>query len=133
MTILRYEPWSLLDRLARQSLNNPVSFIPAVDVIEEKDRYVVRADLPGVGKDDIEITTDDGVLTLKGERKTESAQAEAGYSRSERVSGSFVRRFTLPETAQVGAIKATHVNGVLEVTIPKQAKPEARRINIEAA
>lgn len=133
MTIVRYEPWSLFDRLSRQPTGGSVSFIPAVDVHEEKDRYVVRADLPGVGKDDIEVTTDDGVLTLKGERKTESRDAADSFSRTERVSGSFVRRFTLPETAQVEGIKATHLNGVLEVSIPKQAKPEARRINIEAA
>ena len=133
MTVVRYEPWSLFDRLARQTLDHTLSFIPAVDVLEEKDRYVVRADLPGVSKDAIEITTADGVLTIKGERKTESTQAEAGYSRFERHSGSFVRHFSLPETAQVEAIKASHVNGVLEVVIPKQTQPAARRIRIEAA
>jgi len=133
MTIVRYGPWSLFDRVSRQGTDPSVSFIPAVDVLEEKDRYIVRADLPGVSRDDIEVTADDGVLTLKGERKTEAHSAEEGFSRTERVSGSFVRRFTLPETAQAEGIKATHVNGVLEVTIPKQAKPEARRINVEAA
>ena len=141
MTIVRYEPWSLFDRLSRQNINphssqntgSPVSFIPAVDVLEEKDRYVVRADLPGVGREDIEVSTDDGVLTLKGERRSEARQSTEGFARTERVSGSFVRRFTLPETAQVDGIKAAHVNGVLEVTIPKQARPEARRVNVEAA
>ncbi len=133
MTIVRYEPWSLFDRLARQATTGSVSWIPSVDVHEEQDRYVVRADLPGVSKDDIEITTDDGVLTLKGERKAGTTNADGSYARVERVTGSFVRRFSLPETAQVDAIKATHVNGVLEVTIPKQPKPEARRVAIEAA
>ncbi len=141
MTVVHYQPWSLFDRLARQSINThadvsagaPVSFIPAVDVVEEKDRYVVRADLPGVARDAIEITTDAGVLTLKGERKAEAVATDTARSRTERYSGSFVRRFSLPETAQVEAIKATHVNGVLEVSLPKQTKPEARRINVEAA
>ncbi len=110
-----------------------VAWIPAVDVREETDRYVVRADLPGVSKDDIEITAEAGVLTIKGERRSEQQQAEGRYQRVERVAGSFVRRFSLPEAAQTDAIKATHVNGVLELSIPKQPKPEARRIRVEAA
>ena len=134
MTIVRYEPWSLIDRLGRQfEAARTVAWIPAVDVREETDRYVVRADLPGVSKDDIEITAEAGVLTIKGERRPEQQQAEGRYQRVERVAGSFVRRFTLPEAAQTDAIKATHVNGVLELSIPKQPKPEARRIRVEAA
>jgi HSP20 family protein len=122
MTIVRYEPWS-----------RTVAWIPSVDVHEEAERYVVRADLPGVAKDDIEITADAGVLTIKGERKSEKQQSEGSYQRVERVAGSFVRRFTLPDAAQTDAIKATHVNGVLELSIPKQPKPEVRRIKVEAA
>jgi HSP20 family protein len=134
MTIVRYEPWSLVDRLTRQfETSRTVAFIPSVDVHEEADRYVVRADLPGVGKDDIEITAEAGVLTIKGERKSEKQQSEGSYQRVERVAGSFVRRFTLPDAAQTDAIKATHVNGVLELSIPKQPKPEVRRIKVEAA
>ena len=110
-----------------------VAWIPSVDVHEEAQRYVVRADLPGVSAADIEITADAGVLTLKGERKVSGQQAEGSYQRLERVAGNFVRRFTLPEAAQTDAIKATHVNGVLELSIPKVVKPEARRIKVEAA
>ncbi|HEV2701822.1 MAG TPA: Hsp20/alpha crystallin family protein [Steroidobacteraceae bacterium] len=134
MTIVRYEPWSLVDRLTRQfETARTVAWIPSVDVHEEEQRYVVRADLPGVSPGDIEITAEAGVLTIKGERKTESKQSEDNYQRVERVAGNFVRRFTLPEAAQTDAIKATHVNGVLELSIPKQVKPEARRIKVEAA
>ncbi|HEY1899485.1 MAG TPA: Hsp20/alpha crystallin family protein [Steroidobacteraceae bacterium] len=134
MTIVRYEPWSLVDRLTRQfETARTVAWIPAVDVHEEADRYVVRADLPGVNAGDIEITADDGVLTLKGERKVSEQHTEGHYQRVERVTGNFVRRFTLPDAAQTEAIKATHVNGVLELSIPKQAKPEVRRIKVEAA
>jgi HSP20 family protein len=110
-----------------------VAWIPSVDVHEEAERYVVRADLPGVSPDNIEITADAGVLTIKGERKASTQQTENSYQRVERVAGNFVRRFTLPEAAQTDAIKATHVNGVLELSIPKQVKPEARRIKVEAA
>ncbi|HTY92645.1 MAG TPA: Hsp20/alpha crystallin family protein [Steroidobacteraceae bacterium] len=134
MTIVRYEPWSLVDRLTRQfETARTVAWIPSVDVHEEADRYVVRADLPGVSPDDIEVTAEAGVLTLKGERKTSTQHAEGSYQRVERVAGSFVRRFTLPEAAQTDAIKATYTNGVLELSIPKQVKPEARRIKVEAA
>jgi HSP20 family protein len=134
MTIVRYEPWSLVDRLTRQfETARTVAWIPSVDVHEEAERYVVRADLPGVSPDDIEITAEAGVLTLKGERKANGQQSEGNYQRVERVAGNFVRRFTLPEAAQTDGIKANHVNGVLEVSIPKQVKPEPRRIKVEAA
>jgi HSP20 family protein len=134
MTIVRYEPWSLVDRLTRQfETARTVAWIPSVDVHEEAERYVVRADLPGVSPDDIEITAEAGVLTLKGERKVNAQQSEGNYQRVERVAGNFVRRFTLPEAAQTDGIKANHVNGVLEVSIPKQVKPEPRRIKVEAA
>ena len=75
------------------------------------------------------------MLTLRGERQTEKREdaQSGGLQRYERVAGSFVRRFTLPETAQADAITASHSNGVLELSIPKQAKPEPRRIKVEAA
>jgi HSP20 family protein len=131
MSLIHYEPWSLLDRLAQNSA--PQSFVPAVDVFEEQDRYVVRVDLPGVSRDQIEIVAENGVLTLKGERKAAPAKPEDGYSRIERTNGSFVRRFTLPKAAQAESIKATHTNGVLEMIIPKQPKPEPHRIDVQAA
>ena len=145
MTLVRYEPWSFgrwhrrIDRILDDAFAATgaasVAWIPSVDVHETADRYVVRADLPGVDPKNIEITAEDGVLTLKGERqaqKRENAQ-DGGLERLERVAGSFVRRFTLPETAQADAITATHSNGVLELSIPKQPKREPRRIKVEAA
>ena len=135
MAIVHYEPWSLVDRLARQfeQFENNVSWIPSVDVQEEAERFVVRADLPGVSREDLEITAEDGVLTVRGQRKATTQEQKAGYQRIERVAGSFLRRFTLPKTAQADAIKASYVDGVLEVSIPKQPKPESRRIKVEAA
>jgi HSP20 family protein len=147
MTLVRYEPWALVDRLQRSfdrafdgafaasqnSDSQNVSWIPTVDVHEEAERFVVRADLPGVNREDIEITAEKGVLTLRGERKSEKREQTPSYARHERVAGSFLRRFTLPENADGDTITATHVNGVLEVVIPKKAQPEARRIKIEAA
>ena len=110
-----------------------VSWIPAVDVVEEPGHFLVRADLPGVDPKDVEITAEAGVLTLRGKREAVKRDEKAGYERVERVAGTFVRRFTLPDTAQAEAITARQVNGVLEVTIPKQPKLQPRRIEVQAA
>jgi HSP20 family protein len=146
MTVVRYEPWAAMNRLHQQlgqlfgdtfaapeaSSSRDVAWVPSVDVHEEQDRFVVRADLPGVEPKDIEVTAEDGVLTIRGERRFERRENGQGFERLERAAGTFLRRFTLPETAQPDAIKARQTNGVLEVSIPKQPKVEPRRIRIEA-
>src|SRR6185503_14305453 len=134
MTVVRYDPWSLLNRLRREldqtfdSATHDASWTPAVDIHEEPRQFVVRADLPGVKPSDIEITAEKGVLALRGARNFEQQNDEGHYSRVERVSGKFVRTFTLPDNVQTDAIKASFKEGVLELTIPKIAKPEPRRI-----
>jgi len=141
MTIVRYEPWALVGRLQRQldrALGDvadtaTISWIPHVDVHEEAERFVVAADLPGVDGKNIEITADKGVLTIKGERHSEKKSSKDGYERVERASGTFLRRFTLPESVDAEAIKASHVNGVLEISIPKRPTEQPRRIEIQAA
>jgi HSP20 family protein len=140
MSIAIREPWGLLNRLNRDldgiwggTPSTEVAFIPAVDVHEEKDRFVVRADLPGVKPEDIEVTAEKGVLTLRGERKAEKRDNTDGYERIERVTGSFTRRFALPENAQADSIKAKFAHGVLEVGIPKQPVVAAKRVQVEAA
>jgi len=139
MTVVRYEPWALLNRLHREldqtfdTVARDATWSPAVDIHEEAERFVVRADLPGVKPADIEITADKGVLTLRGTRNFEQKSAEGKYSRVERVSGKFTRSFTLPENVQADAIKASFKDGVLELTIPKVAKVEPRRIEVQAA
>ncbi|HEY7964577.1 MAG: Hsp20/alpha crystallin family protein [Steroidobacterales bacterium] len=139
MTIVRYEPWALVNRLAGhfdQALgadSASVSWIPHVDVHEETERFVVTADLPGVEGKDIEVTADKGVLTVKGERRAEKKSSTDGFERVERASGTFLRRFTLPESVDAEAIKATHVNGVLELSIPKRPQEQPRRISVQAA
>ena len=139
MTVVRYEPWSLLNRLRRELDENfengarEASWTPAVDIHEEPKQFTVRADLPGVKPADIEITAEKGVLSLKGARNFEQKSDDGHYSRVERVSGKFVRTFTLPENVQTDAIKAQFKDGVLELTIPKAAKAEPRRIEVQAA
>ena len=151
MVLVRYEPWSAMERLHRQfgqifarNFDAPaangeaatsdgetaVSWIPSVDVFEQPDAFVVRADLPGIEPKDIQITADKGVLTVTGERRLERPEEPAG-SRFERVDGRFLRRFTLPENVKTDDIRARHLNGVLEVTIPKVAAPEPKRVSIE--
>ena len=152
MALVRYEPWHVVNRLHQTldqvfnnqfgndgALNSPeassspsVSWVPRVDIHEEKDRFVVLADVPGVDAKDIDITADNGVLTVRGERKAEKRETENGYERIERVSGSFLRRFTLPEGANTEQIKAKQTNGVLEVTIPKTPAVQPRRISIDS-
>ena len=139
MTVVRYEPWALLNRLHREFDQNfettarEATFAPAVDVHEDAARFVVRADLPGVKPADINVTAEKGVLTLRGERSVEKQEGEGRYSRVERVSGKFVRSFTLPENVATDRITAQFKDGVLELAIPKEAKPEPRRIEVLAA
>ena len=141
MTIVRYEPWTFVSRLQRQldralgeaANGATVSWIPHVDIHEEAERFVVAADLPGVEGKDIEITAEKGVLTIKGERRSEKKSAQDGFESVERATGTFLRRFTLPESAEAEAIKATHVNGVLEISIPKRPTKQPRRIDVQAA
>jgi HSP20 family protein len=143
MTLVRYQPWAFVSRL-HQELDRAlagdgevasanVSWIPHVDIREEAERFLVTADLPGVESKDIEITAEKGVLTVKGERRSEKKTAEEGFARVERASGSFLRRFTLPESADAEAIKAAHTNGVLEISIPKRPAEQPRRITVQAA
>lgn len=143
MTILRYEPWSLVNRLQRHlddafaaaetSDADGAWWIPQVDVYEEPERFAVLVDVPGVEPKDIEITAEKGVLTIRGERHARAQDDSSAYRRLERRSGKFLRRFTLPDSANLDSIAAKHNQGVLEVTIPKQAKLQPRRIEVAAA
>ena len=130
MSLVRFEPWSLVDRINRDTHRN---WVPAVDVFEQKEHFVVRADLPGVNPADIEVDMDKGVLSVSGERASEDRSEFDGVSRFERTAGRFLRRFTLPDSADADGIKAKSSNGILEITIPKQAAGQARRITVEAA
>lgn len=108
------------------------AWVPRVDVREEADRFVILADLPGVDPAGIEVQMDKNVLTLKGERKSETKEDGAKFTRVERRYGSFERRFTLPESADAEGISAAGKNGVLEISIPKKPELAPRRIAINA-
>ena len=146
MNLVRFEPWSLFDQLHRDLSRSPrrtdgdtdtdhakADWRPAVDIVEQKDRFLLRADVPGVDPTDIEISMDKGVLSVAGERRAEDRSEVDGVERYERVSGRFYRRFTLPETANADGITARSSNGILEIEIPKLPEVQARRISVEAA
>jgi HSP20 family protein len=151
MALVRYEPWNLFDKFQeelnrlglfdqyqRDAVDSDNSSVvtshwrPAVDIREESDRYVIIADLPGVDPKDIEITMEQGVLTIKGERDSKREESHEGYKRVERVRGSFYRRFSLPDSADAEHIEAKGKNGVLEIVLPKHEKVQPRKITVKS-
>jgi HSP20 family protein len=104
---------------------------PSLDVYEEKDELVVKADLPGLKQDEIDIAIQGDVLTLKGERKQETEVKEKGYYRCERCYGSFQRSVALPYPVDQGKVKATYKGGVLEVRLPKSEEARQKKIKID--
>jgi HSP20 family protein len=139
MALIRWEPareinslQSEMNRLFNTFFETPTGgvgnggrrWIPAMDLVETQDHFVLRADLPGLAESDVDVELEDNVLTLSGERKVEREDRQEGYYRVERASGSFQRSLTLPEGVDPEAIEASFDKGVLEVRIPK---PEARK------
>jgi HSP20 family protein len=143
MTVVRYEPWALVNRLQKDidrlfgtpstTAADSGAWLPPVDIHEDNSQFVLHVDLPGVDPKAVEITSEQGVLTIRGQREETRRENREGFRRVERVSGEFQRRFSLPETADADNIKAKAVNGVLEVVIPKQAQVQPRKITVEAA
>ncbi len=108
------------------------AWTPAVDVREENGAYVVECDIPGVDSKDVEVTLDKGVLSISGERKEEKREEGETWHRVERFSGSFSRRFSLPDTVDTSAAEASMNDGVLVIRIPKSEKSVGRRIEIKS-
>jgi HSP20 family protein len=106
---------------------------PSVDISEDKDNVLVRAEMPGLNKDHVKISVQDNVLTLKGEKKQEKEEKEADYLRIERSYGSFCRSFQLPTPVSTDKIKAIYKDGVLNITLPKteEVRPKEIPISIE--
>ncbi len=142
MAIVTYDPWNVFEQMRKEmdrllatrneegSKVATADWAPAVDIKEEPNRFVLFADIPGVDPKDIEVHMENGMLTIKGERKSESKEEQAGYKRIERVYGTFYRRFSLPDTADAERIEARASNGVLEISIPKHEKVQPRRISV---
>lgn len=145
MSITRYDPFrdlrSLQDevnRLFSTSLGRGFddeglsrgAWMPSVDIFENKDSIVLEAELPGMNREDFELTIENNVLTLRGERRFEKKDEADNYHRVERAYGSFTRSFTLPQTVSSENANAEYKNGVLRVTLHKREEVKARRIEI---
>jgi HSP20 family protein len=105
-------------------------WIPAMDLVETEDHFVLRADLPGLDEGDVKLEVADDVLTISGERKAEHEVKQDGFYRLERSSGAFSRSLTLPEGVDAEAIAASFDKGVLEVRVPKPEQRKPRRVEI---
>jgi len=110
----------------------PQRWVPAMDLVEHDDHFLLRADLPGLTESDVNIELNDGSLTISGERKAEHTKQERGFFRVERQFGTFSRTLTLPDGIDGEQIKASFTNGVLEVWVPKPEERKPRRIPIGA-
>ncbi len=145
MTLVRWDPFrdlvGIQERLSRLMSEAPSRFsseegygawIPPVDIFEKGDDLVIRAELPGVSKDDMDIRVENGVLQIRGERKPDPDVAEKAAFRMERVYGKFTRSFTLPTTVDATRISAKYREGVLELSIPKAESARPKKVEIEA-
>ena len=145
MSIVRYDPFrdlrSLQDEVNRLFSTNLTraygeegiargAWNPSVDIYENKDQIVLEAELPGMKREDFDLSIENNVITLRGERRFEKKDESDNYHRVERAYGSFTRSFTLPQTVQPESVAAEYRNGVLRVTMPKREEVKARRIEI---
>jgi HSP20 family protein len=138
--LARWNPFreidDVFDRYHTGWLNNPLSehsqpWSPLADITESEQAFHVKAELPGVNKEDLEVSYSEGVLTIKGERKTEEETKDEKQHRIERFYGTFVRRFDIPENIDQSAISADYVDGVLNITIPKTQKAEPETLKVD--
>ena len=149
MTIVRYDPFRDL-RTLQEEVNRLFStnltrafgddegigrgaWAPSVDIYENKDQIVLEAELPGMKQEDFDLSIENNVITLRGERKFEKTDETDNYHRVERSYGAFTRSFTLPQTVSPEGATAEYNNGVLRVTLPKREETKARRIQVSGS
>lgn len=128
-----WDPFAGIDELRRE-VNRAfdTAFAPALDVVEEKDSFLVKMDLPGLTKDDVNVTIQDNFLTVKGERKHEVEKKDTNFYHRERVYGAFARTVELPTRVDATKVQANFRDGVLHVTLPKseEAKPKEIKVSV---
>jgi HSP20 family protein len=123
----------IFDTSLRRHSGFDAVFSPAIDVVAEEDNVVVKADLPGLTKDDVSVTLQDNYLTIRGEKKHETEQKEANYFLSERIYGSFTRTIELPLAVDAKKIEARFKDGVLHVTLPKTEEAKPKQIDVKVS
>jgi HSP20 family protein len=148
-TVTRWDPFRELEELSER-LNRvfgrlPVrrdnskealtvaDWVPAVDISESEGEYLIKAELPGVKKEDIKVTLQEGVLTIQGERKQEKEEKGKKYHRIERSYGTFMRSFTLPDSADDSKVSAEFKDGLLYLHVPKSEKAKPKAIEVKVA
>lgn len=142
MNLIRWEPFREMEDMFRQyppvllsglvrGNNEPSTWRPVADISETDQEYLVKAELPGVSKEDVKIALQDGVLTISGERKVEQEQTDENRIRIERFYGSFSRSFALPDNIDTANIRAESKDGVLLVHIPKKAPAKPKSVTID--
>lgn len=146
MAIIKWDPWreidDMFDRYTRagcvpggagQELARTGDWTPRVDIAETDNAFLIKAEVPEVKKEDVSITVDNGVLSIRGERKQEKEETGKTFHRIERCYGEFTRNFTLPDNVDESNIKATFKDGMLSLEIPKteKAKPKAIEVKVE--
>jgi HSP20 family protein len=132
MRLVRWDPFQDLIRY-RASTSDALGWAPPVDIFEKQDQLVLRAEVPGVQREDLDVRIENGVLTLEGERKQENDVAEGNAHLTERSYGSFTRSFSLPTTVDASRVAATYKDGVLEITVPKAETAKSKKVDIKAA
>ena len=144
MNLTRYDPFeeivplrNKVDRLFNRFFETEeepmltAKWAPVADILETKDAYIVRAELPGFEEKDINIEIENNILTLKGERKFEAKTEEKDFRRIERNYGQFMRTFTLPPNVYTDKVTAAYANGIIEVVVPKKEETKPKKINLE--
>jgi HSP20 family protein len=145
MAVIRYSPFADLEQFPgmkafEDTMNrlftepaNGRPWVPPVDIVENENELVVKADVPDVKFEDIDVRLENGTLTLRGERKFEKKTEKGGYHRIERAYGSFDRSFTLPDTVDAEHVKADYKNGTLTIILPKKELAKPRQIKVEVS
>ncbi len=149
MNLIKWDPFkeledvsNRLNRLFGRS-NSPVEseqnmlavadWSPSVDISETDDAYLIRGEVPGVKKEDVKVSVQDGMLTIQGERKMEKEEKNKKFHRVECSYGNFVRSFRMPDDADENKVKAEFKDGMLNVTLPKSAKAKSKSINVSVS
>ena len=149
MNLIKWDPFRELedvsDRLNRifgrpatrgeasQEMLGMADWTPSVDISETDSAYLIKGEIPGVKKEDVKVTIEDGMLTMRGERKMEKEEKDKKFHRIERSYGSFMRSFRVPDDADETAVKAEFKDGMINVTLPKSAKAKTKAINVSVS
>jgi len=122
-----------LARMEPNEMFTVADWMPSADISETDTAYLIKAEIPGVNKEDVKVTIENGMLTIQGERKMEKEEKDKKFHRIERSYGSFMRSFRVPDDADESAVKAEFKDGVLNITLTKSAKAKPKAVNVSVS